>query len=77
MKKTIAVSQQKTKKIEQRNTQKNHINIVEQIENILNHKITTIILLAIITAVFYLNYSAIFDKKLNLGGDNIVYFSFG
>jgi hypothetical protein len=66
-------SQQKTKKTNQSKRKK----IVEQIENILNHKISVIILLAIVSAVFYSNYSAIFDKKLNLGGDNIIYFSCG
>ena len=57
--------------------QKPKKNIVEQIENLLQHKITTIILMAIVTAVFYSNYSAIFDEKINLGGDNIVYYSCG
>ncbi|MDR3094415.1 MAG: hypothetical protein LBU62_07250, partial [Bacteroidales bacterium] len=49
--------------------------VVKTIDNILTHRLTTILLLAIITAVFYSSYSAIFDKKLNLGGDNIHYFS--
>lgn len=62
---------QNTKSVKSKKT------IVEQIENLLQHTIVTIILLLIVSAVFYSNYSAIFDEKINLGGDNIVYFSTG
>ena len=71
-KKPVAVSQQKTK-----SAQKSRKNIVELLENLLKHKFVAIVSLVIISFVFYSNYSTIFDKKVDLNGDNIIYFSCG
>ncbi|MDR1879030.1 MAG: hypothetical protein LBQ64_05635 [Bacteroidales bacterium] len=49
----------------------------EKVVRFINHKITTIILLSIVSIVYFSNYAAIFDKKLNLNGDNIYYFTCG
>jgi len=51
--------------------------ITEKVENLLNHKIVLGILLVVVSVVFYYNYSATFDEKINLGGDNIYYYSTG
>ena len=46
-------------------------------ENFSHNKYVQIVLLLAITICFLANYSAIFDKKLSLNGDNIYYFSCG
>jgi len=56
---------------------KQNLSFWEKIEHFFHLKIVTIILLAIISVVFYSNYSVIFDKKINLNGDNIHFFSTG
>jgi hypothetical protein len=43
----------------------------------LHNKYVQIVLLLAITICFFSNYSAIFDRKLSLNGDNIIYFSCG
>jgi hypothetical protein len=40
-------------------------------------KYLPIVYLAIISIVFFINYNQTFDEKINLGGDNIVYYSLG
>ncbi|MDR0814213.1 MAG: hypothetical protein LBN37_00510, partial [Bacteroidales bacterium] len=63
----------------QQNTQKSTPvapqDLSARVGNLLNNKIVQGILLLIITLVFRSNFTAIFDEKINLGGDNIVYFS--
>ncbi|MCL2132158.1 MAG: hypothetical protein FWH36_06895 [Lentimicrobiaceae bacterium] len=40
-------------------------------------KYFTIVYLAVISIVFFINYNATFDEKVNLNGDNIHYYSLG
>jgi len=67
---TVSQKPKKTK-------EKSRKNIVELLENLLKHKIVAVVSLVIISFVFYSNYSTIFDKKVDLNGDNIIYFSCG
>ncbi|MDR0830799.1 MAG: hypothetical protein LBN95_11930 [Prevotellaceae bacterium] len=55
--------------------QQQQTTLTQKVENFLNNKFVIIGLLAVISLVFYSNYSAIFDKKIDLNGDNIIYFS--
>jgi len=66
-----------TSQVKKKNVQKTPKSIAERIENLLNYKSVTVIMLAILSMAFFNNYSAIFDKKVNLNGDNIVYYSCG
>lgn len=45
--------------------------------SIKSNKIFHISLLIVVSFVFYMNYDAIFDKKLDMNGDNIQYYSLG
>ena len=47
----------------------------ETIKSILINKYFHLFLLSIIAVTFYINYDAIFDKKLDMNGDNIHYYS--
>ncbi|MBO7507802.1 MAG: hypothetical protein J6T67_10535 [Paludibacteraceae bacterium] len=49
----------------------------ERVKGLLSNKYFHIFLLVIVTVVFYVNYNAIFDRKLDMNGDNIVYYSLG
>jgi hypothetical protein len=51
--------------------------ITEFWEKFLKNRILQFVLLLIISATFYVNSTATFDRKLNLNGDNIYYFSLG
>lgn len=42
-----------------------------------SNKIFHIFLLVVVSFVFYVNYDAMFDKKLDMNGDNIQYYSLG
>ncbi len=56
---------------------KTAFNFIEKIEKLFQNKVFCSILLAIISVVFYVNYSAIFDEKISLNGDNVTYYSCG
>lgn len=55
----------------------NKKNFTETWQKITHNKFSTIFILLIIVINFASNYSAIFDRKINLNGDNIYYFSLG
>ncbi|MDR2980593.1 MAG: hypothetical protein LBV02_09195 [Bacteroidales bacterium] len=61
----------------QKNAPKKQNSFVDTWQRITSNKITTFLLLFIIVINFSANYSAIFDRKLNLNGDNMTYFSLG
>ena len=51
--------------------------LTERVKGLLSNKYFHIFLLVIVSVVFYINYNAIFDRKLDMNGDNIVYYSLG
>lgn len=51
--------------------------LAERVKGLLSNKYFHIFLLVVISVVFYINYNAIFDRKLDMNGDNIVYYSLG
>lgn len=53
------------------------LTLSERIKQLLPNKYFHMFLLAIVAVVFYVNYNAIFDRKLDMNGDNIVYYSLG
>lgn len=55
--------------------QKPHRPLTEQVKSILSNKYLQLLLLGIVAIVFYVNYDAMFDKKLDMNGDNIHYYS--
>jgi len=50
---------------------------MDAVKMVLSNRFFHIGLLAIVAVVFYINYDAVFDKKLDMNGDNIVYYSLG
>ena len=51
--------------------------VLQKIENFSRNRFVIAILLLIIYVVFFVNYSALYDKKLDMNGDNIYYFALG
>lgn len=51
--------------------------LAERFEKFTRNKYVIIILLFIVSIVFFTNYNALYDKKLDTNGDNIYYFSLG
>lgn len=51
--------------------------VLQKIENFSRNRFVIAILLLIISVVFFVNYSALYDKKLDMNGDNIYYFALG
>lgn len=51
--------------------------LIEVIQSFLHNKYLHLALLAIVGLVFYIQYNAVFDKKLDNNGDNIHYYSLG
>lgn len=51
--------------------------LTEKLQKILSNRYLQIFLLVVIGVVFLINYNAMFDKKLDMNGDNIVYYSLG
>lgn len=49
----------------------------ESLKSILNNKYFHLLLVSVIAVTFYVNYDAMFDKKLDMNGDNIQYYSLG
>ena len=49
----------------------------ERFEKFTQNKFVIIILLFIVSIVFFANYNTLYDKKLDTNGDNIYYFSLG
>ena len=47
--------------------------LAERVKGLMSNKYFHIFLLVVISVVFYINYNAIFDRKLDMNGDNIVY----
>ena len=56
---------------------KKPLSLLERVKNMLPNKYFHIFLLTVAAVVFYINYDAMFDKKLDLNGDNIIYYSLG
>lgn len=56
---------------------KNSRPISETLRNLLNNKYVHLVMLVIIGVTFYINYNGTFDKKLDMNGDNIQYYSLG
>lgn len=52
-------------------------NFWQAFESIIANKWAIGVLLTVISIVFYINYSRLYDPKIDLGGDNIVYYSLG
>ena len=52
-------------------------NFWQGFESITTSKWAIGLMLVVISIVFYTNYSRIYDPKIDLGGDNIVYYSLG
>lgn len=50
---------------------------LEELKSFLNNRYLHYFLLLVIGIIFYVNYNAMFDKKLDMNGDNIVYYSLG
>ena len=51
--------------------------LAERFERFTHNKFFILVLLFIISIVYFANYNAIYDKKLDNNGDNIYYFSLG
>ncbi len=63
-----------------KNTKQNSSNsfgIIEKIENFSRNRFVVALLLLIVSVVFFVNYAAMYDKKLDMNGDNIYYFALG
>lgn len=58
-------------------TKKEKKSLLESIENFFKNKFVIGILLLILSIVFFVNYNALYDKKFDINGDNIYYFSLG
>jgi len=52
-------------------------NFWQKIDNFSKHKLVLGAMLLIVSIVFLTNYSAIYDKKVDLNGDNLYYYSLG
>ena len=52
-------------------------NFWQGFESITKNKWVIGLMLVVISVVFYINYSRIYDPKIDMGGDNIVYYSLG
>ena len=59
------------------NTLSKKKNFSEIYQSFTSHIFFLLSLLAIVSIVFFVNYSAIYDKKIDNNGDNIYYFSLG
>lgn len=57
--------------------QKNKKSFLDFFKSLSQSKIVIVIFLLITTLVYISNYSAVFDKKIDMNGDNIHYFSLG
>ena len=53
------------------------VGFVEQMKSLLNSRWTYVFCSAILMFVFYVNYNEVYDKKPDLNGDNIIYYSLG
>ena len=71
---THSTNKNQGKKGAEKNQKQNFWDIFTRITQ---HKIVIGILLAIVSFVFFSNYSSIYDKKVDLNGDNIYYYSLG
>ena len=67
----------KQKNKQEKNSTKPKRNFWEWYAYLSQNKIFISILLIIVTFVFYSNYSSVYDKKIDLNGDNIYYYSLG
>ena len=56
---------------------KKKTSIIEKLERQCRGRFVPILLLIISAIIFFVNYNEVFDKKLDLNGDNIVYYSLG
>lgn len=70
-------SNQKKQPVKQPTKQPVKQSFTERIKKITQNKFFIIILLFIVSIVYFTNYNALYDKKLDTNGDNIYYFSLG
>jgi hypothetical protein len=74
-KKSIVKPKQREAEPEKKKAER--VGFVEQMKNLLNSRWTYVFCSAILMFVFYVNYNEVYDKKPDLNGDNIIYYSLG